>query len=63
VGQDVHLVREIKYIAAIAASTIVHCQLSIFPGFAIGSLKLNGYNADMIEPSAAQGGDAFKEAL
>jgi hypothetical protein len=38
-GQDVHRGRKISNVAALAASTIVHCQLSIvnFLGFATGS--------------------------
>jgi hypothetical protein len=37
-GQDVHVGCKISNVAALAASTIVHCQLSIvnFSGFAIG---------------------------
>jgi hypothetical protein len=38
-GQDVYMGCKISNVAASAASTIVHCQLSIvhFSGFAIGS--------------------------
>jgi hypothetical protein len=39
-GQDAHVGRKISYIAAQAASTIVHCPLSIvnFLGFANGPI-------------------------
>jgi hypothetical protein len=38
-GQNVHVGRKISNVATLAASTIVHCQLSIvnFSGFEIGS--------------------------
>jgi hypothetical protein len=43
-GQDVHMGRKINNGAALAASVIVNCPLSIvnFLGFATGSLEWNG---------------------